>query len=50
MTAVALDPAKPLRLCRASGEVEDELFSEACELETRLPGNMPRTEGYIGQA
>jgi hypothetical protein len=42
--------ALKLRLCRANGEVEDELFSDACELETLLPGNVPRTEGYIGQA
>lgn len=38
-----------LRLLRRNGEVEDELFSDACELETLLPANRPATEGYVGR-
>jgi hypothetical protein len=37
-----------LRLLRRGGAVEDELFSDACELETLLPGNRPAGEGYVG--
>ncbi len=39
-----------LRLCALTGEVEDELASEACELETLLPDNRPASDGYIGTA
>lgn len=39
-----------LRLLRRSGEVEDELFSDACEFETLLPHNRPTGDGYIGRA
>ena len=39
-----------LRLCRRTGEVEHALFSQACELETLLPGNVPAGDGYIGRA
>jgi len=38
-----------LRLSRRDGHVEDELFSDVCELETLLPGNRPATDGYIGK-
>lgn len=40
-----------LRLVRlADGVVEEELASEACELETLLPRNKPASDGYVGQA
>jgi len=39
-----------LRLCRRDGELEDEMFSDACELETSLPGNIPANEGFVGRA
>jgi hypothetical protein len=39
-----------LRLMRRGGEVDDELFSDACELETLLPGNVPAGDGYVGRA
>jgi hypothetical protein len=38
-----------LRLSRRGGEVEDELFSDTCELETLLPGNRPAAEGFVGR-
>jgi hypothetical protein len=41
--------ALKLRLCRRSGEVESELFSDACELETLLPGNEPGADGFVGR-
>ena len=38
-----------LRLSRRDGELVSELFSDACELETLLPGNRPTTDGFIGR-
>lgn len=37
-----------LRLRARTGEIEDELLSEACELETLLPGRQPTGPGYVG--
>lgn len=39
-----------LRLFRRNGELEDEMSSDACALETRLPGNRPDNEGFLGGA
>ncbi len=38
-----------LRLLRRSGEVEHELASDACELETLLPDNVPAGGGFVGK-
>lgn len=39
-----------LRLCRRGGGVEEEFFSDAGELETLLPGNVPVGDEFVGQA
>jgi hypothetical protein len=41
--------AVKLRLLRRDGDLVSELFSDACELETSLPGNQPATDGFIGR-
>jgi hypothetical protein len=38
-----------LRLLRRNGDVQEELSSDRCELETLLPGNVPDSGGYIGR-
>ena len=38
-----------LRLIARGGAVEDEFTSDACELETLLPGNVPADENFFGK-
>ena len=38
-----------LRLVHRNGELQEELASEVCELETLLPGTAPKGRGYVGR-